>query len=468
MTDSSQATSLGTAHGRLLRGGIVALALLGLCLSLYLTWTTWNSSSVAGCGGDGLVDCEHVLASRWSKWLGLPVSLLGTLVYLGILVSGALTTRSRPGLAMTVLLSLALIAAGSAAWFVGLQVLILKGFCLYCMGVHACSFVICALSVLLWRGQRPRRDEGQMQALFGVTPVSETLASGWHADGGGSRLLLCVGVASLGIVALLVGQFFFPPPPSGLVMETVADASPSGTVEQLVQAVETDKPPVVVVDQQQPRETESVKTARSPADRPRFIKFNGLKTAIDVTKLPIMGSPQAAHVIVEMLDYTCPQCRMLHKHVHAARERYGMQLAFVVFHVPLGKKCNPYIKKEHPSHRDACDYARLALSIWKLNREKFAEYHEWLMEEEKPPSLFNAKRRAIQLVGTKVLLDESLQADSFRNIAGNIEDMNKLQSGLPIFLTERGVVRGAPTSEGDWFEFLEKHLNMVPETSALE
>ena len=192
----------------------------------------------------------------------------------------------------------------------------------------------------------------------------------------------------------------------------------------------------------------------------RLIQFRGLKEPIDVYDMPLIGNPQAKHVIIEMLDYTCPFCRKLHPHVHASVEKYPDQVAFIVFHVPLSKKCNPNMKFDHISHKHACDYARLALSIWKLDRDKFSEYHDWLMQSEKPPSIFKAKSLAMEMVGEAVLLDNSLEASAFRKFAGQTTEMRNIHTGLPALLTERGIIRGVPRTEREWFEFLEKRLGI--------
>jgi hypothetical protein len=143
-------------------------------------------------------------------------------------------------------------------------------------------------------------------------------------------------------------------------------------------------------------------------------------------------------------------------------------MAFVVFHVPLSKRCNPHVRYDQAVHLYACAYARLALGVWKLDRTKFAQYHEWLMESKQPPSIFEARRQAMRLVGEKVLLDTTLKADSFRNFASNGDNMNKMKIGLPILLAEAGIIRGVPKTEQEWFTFLEKLLAIKPVASGAE
>jgi uncharacterized membrane protein/glutaredoxin len=64
---------------------LFALAIAGLLLTGYLTWTAFEGMNVKGCAvGAG---CDVVLTSKWSRLLGLPTSFWGFLTYLTLLVS---------------------------------------------------------------------------------------------------------------------------------------------------------------------------------------------------------------------------------------------------------------------------------------------------------------------------------------------------------------------------------------------
>ncbi len=456
---------------------IAALAGVALCLSGYLTWTTWSAGTVAGCSGEGLVDCDHVLASHWSKWLGLPVSLLGSLTYVGILaVCWPAAKHSQP-LARTALLALSLLAAGSAMWFIGLQLIVLQSICIFCMAVHACGLSIGVATLLLLRESTLGPREDQMRAMLGVAEVAPSSNS--ESDAATLKSfhpLVATAIAAVGLTVLMVGQYFFQP--SGLVLEripktTVVDAEGAAPVDD--SSDEQTEPAELGVEsdadgadrlasigaEEDPEPLPTPSESDSPAAR-RLITFSGLDKPVDVYGVPVLGNPDAEHVLVEMLDYTCAHCRHLHNHVHAALERYGDQVAFVVYHAPLSKRCNPQIVRDQPVHMYACDYARLALGVWKLDRTKFAEFHDWLMEPKKAPSVFKARQRAMQLVGEKILLDKALKADLFRGFASNSEVVREVRSGLPLLLSEEGIIRGFPKDEGEWFMFLEELLEIKP------
>src|SRR5688500_7108299 len=110
----------------------VALALSGYLLVISV------QGHRAGCGaGHG---CESVLASRWSRWLGVPVAAPALVVYAAILLASF--RLRRPGRGGWPLLAAATIAAGAAAWFVVLQVRAVEALCPYCLAVHACGLLI--------------------------------------------------------------------------------------------------------------------------------------------------------------------------------------------------------------------------------------------------------------------------------------------------------------------------------------
>jgi len=58
---------------------LFVLALLGMAVSAYLTYSSWQGKLVAGCTvGSG---CDVVLSSRWSTLFGMPTSFWGFLTY---------------------------------------------------------------------------------------------------------------------------------------------------------------------------------------------------------------------------------------------------------------------------------------------------------------------------------------------------------------------------------------------------
>lgn len=118
----------------------MVLALCGLLLNvLLLDWKlSGPADGIAGCGGGG--GCNEVLASRWSLVFGLPVPVLGILVY--VLLCAALRWR------MSMMAAFCYGAiSGSAAWLIIVQAVLLHHFCPWCMAAHGVGILI---AVVAW------------------------------------------------------------------------------------------------------------------------------------------------------------------------------------------------------------------------------------------------------------------------------------------------------------------------------
>lgn len=171
------------------------LALVALAVAIYLLWSAgFKKTALAGCGpGSG---CSLVLNSPWSRWLGLPVIVGAFGVYLTMLAAtlyaspGALPHQQRG--AWTILLLLAVLIAGAAAWFIFIQIWVLENICPYCMVEHALGLLVALLIVI--GAPICRRRAGQVVDERGM---------------GLARLLGVVLLGLLGTGVLIGGQIFF-------------------------------------------------------------------------------------------------------------------------------------------------------------------------------------------------------------------------------------------------------------------
>ena len=139
----------------------------------------------------------------------------------------------------------------------------------------------------------------------------------------------------------------------------------------------------------------------SPSQPPRLMWLLGGKTFIDLNQHIILGSADAEIVTVKLFDYTCKHCRLMHRHLEAAREHFGQRLAIVLAPVPLERSCNRLLQQDNPHHKNACLYAHLATAVWWHKRERFEEFHTWLMAGEKPPSPDEARKFASEILGAE-------------------------------------------------------------------
>jgi len=128
------------------RGPLVALAALGLVLSLVLEWLHVRAyvdpDAASFCTLGSRVDCTTVALSRHSVMLGLPVPLWGALGFLALGVAAFLRSR------LLVLLSAlgALVSLG----LLGVELVAIGAVCLLCEAVHLLAFVIAALAFRSW------------------------------------------------------------------------------------------------------------------------------------------------------------------------------------------------------------------------------------------------------------------------------------------------------------------------------
>jgi uncharacterized membrane protein len=82
--DATPSTPARADTDRRLRVAILVIAIIGLGIASYLTYTHYAGIKVACLSSGG---CETVQASEWSKLAGVPVAVLGLIGYVSILAS---------------------------------------------------------------------------------------------------------------------------------------------------------------------------------------------------------------------------------------------------------------------------------------------------------------------------------------------------------------------------------------------
>lgn len=133
---------------------IAVLALGGVFLAAYLTLYHYGYVGSLACGTGG---CEVVQASKYAKFLGLPVALWGTGYYASVFlvaVIGALGPAAAHRWPTTALLALngwGVIFSGYLTWA---EVARINAICRYCVGSATVVVVLFALSLLDRRARR--------------------------------------------------------------------------------------------------------------------------------------------------------------------------------------------------------------------------------------------------------------------------------------------------------------------------
>ena len=135
----------------------VLLSLLGLFVSAYLYLYKIGRIGTMVCGTGS---CETVQLSRWSRFMGVEVSLIGVLGYLGLLVLALVATR--PALESVRwpsrwLALLSGVGVAFALYLTGLELFVIHAICRWCVGSAFIIILIFIVSVLDLRRLRGAR-----------------------------------------------------------------------------------------------------------------------------------------------------------------------------------------------------------------------------------------------------------------------------------------------------------------------
>ena len=145
---ATELTGEGIGAPRWVVATTLVLALVGLGVSTYLTIEHFVGSSILACPS-GISNCQKVTSSAQSKFLGIPVAILGLCQYLAMT---ALCTpwawraaRREVHLARLVLAS---VGMAFVLWLISAELLIINAICLWCTSVHVITFALFVLCVL--------------------------------------------------------------------------------------------------------------------------------------------------------------------------------------------------------------------------------------------------------------------------------------------------------------------------------
>ena len=124
---------------------LLALSILGMLLTAYLTWTKFTGGTVQGCSVGG--GCDLVLTSRWATLLGLPTSLWG---FFGYAALAAIAFVRREDRHRSWAWTVAVFGVCYSIYLTIVSLTILQSACPYCLTSLALMTAILAL--VLWQG----------------------------------------------------------------------------------------------------------------------------------------------------------------------------------------------------------------------------------------------------------------------------------------------------------------------------
>jgi uncharacterized membrane protein len=119
------------------RRAIAGFALLGLAISVYLTWVHYAGIDPV-C--TGISDCERVQSSDYAELVGIPVAVLGVVGYATLLAS------LRGPIELTVLL--AYLAVTFSAYLTWAELFRIEAVCQWCVVSALASLAIAVLATL--------------------------------------------------------------------------------------------------------------------------------------------------------------------------------------------------------------------------------------------------------------------------------------------------------------------------------
>ena len=144
-TTGATETPPGAALALAVPALLLVLAVVGLGVSSYLSYTHWAHASVA-CGGLG--SCNAVNNSKYAEVAGIPVAFLGALSYVALIASALAWLWWRPsGLAWPVMFfwGLSLVGALYSAYLTYVELFVLEAVCVYC--VASASIILANLLI---------------------------------------------------------------------------------------------------------------------------------------------------------------------------------------------------------------------------------------------------------------------------------------------------------------------------------
>ncbi len=125
----------------------LALSLMGLGISAYLTYTHFQPQALV-CSDTGLINCAKVTTSAQSRFLGIPVAILGLGYYLVMTVMNLPPLwRSADRRVHLARLALAVVGIAFALWLVAAELVIIDNICIWCTSVHVVTFLLFVLIV---------------------------------------------------------------------------------------------------------------------------------------------------------------------------------------------------------------------------------------------------------------------------------------------------------------------------------
>lgn len=426
----------------------VAAVLLGVAAALgaYLAFESWRSGTVPGCDAAG---CGVVLSSKWSKILGLPVGGVGAALYatLAWLASwkGWRRTPWVQGMAAT----LALLVPAAAGWFAALQLFVLKAFCPWCSGTHLLATTGAILFLLDWKrtASAPATQPAPAGKASRRTPLPPA-SPPWG---------IAATMATLLGIAFAAAQALGPEAPRPKIRTVSMDGAPRTVTPASAAASAERLEPTRVVTSDAVNTNASAASPARTVVKPtaRDLVLHDGRFHLNPYELPILGNPDAKHLIVMVSDYTCKHCRAAHRILHDVRDSFGPDELGVVM---------------MPSHHggDSEELQRMMLATWRANPAVWTAVADDLYSERHALEPASVRATLNQKLGPGILAQSmSNQVAWTTNLIAfsrslYLTNKAKANSGsIPQFVIGSEIVVGAPEDAAEFYQLFERNLGLV-------
>ncbi len=153
----------------LLIGAFLLTAFMGFADAAYLTAKHY-AGAVPPCS---LVHgCEAVLTSPYATIGNIPIAAVGAAYYLALFIAGVLYLDSKKPRVLKAAAYLTFIGFIASAILVGLQTLVIKAFCLYCLASAGTSTLLFILGIVILK---KLRQQDTMQSTADIWPSHELM-----------------------------------------------------------------------------------------------------------------------------------------------------------------------------------------------------------------------------------------------------------------------------------------------------
>ena len=125
---------------------------------------------------------------------------------------------------------------------------------------------------------------------------------------------------------------------------------------------------------------------------------------LSAQELPVIGDPDAPHVITLLFDWQCSHCRQLHLMLPDVVEQMYGKAAFICCPISLSRECNPLVPLSSTDRfTGSCKLLHIGLALWRTDPALFQRYEEWYWGDPakgwNPPGVEQATQFAQDLIG---------------------------------------------------------------------